>query len=320
MGVGSSRQGKNAWFHLARTLFVGGVLPLAGCATWDDLTSNSFWDDPVTVVFHQPEPMEVLRSPESTGDQLARAMAKVNEPLRSGGSQAEQDELLGILGRHATRDDRVLVRMAAIETLGRFHDPRAVDHLMTTYQMTSPTRSSKPQESGDAETLRFTKLAGDTRIQMTIDDPTESLFPDSDPNSLRPDDAAELRCRALAGLARHRSQSALPILVELASGKGAASEVTDEIHRRELRLVAIRGLSHYPAERQAAAPLVSVLRSEADVALRGAAHDGLVKITGVEEVTDADAWQAVLESPTPLKPRSSSTNVISQVGRWIGVD
>lgn len=314
MGVGITRQILGAWCRLGRMALVGGAIPLAGCTSWDELSSNSFWDDPVHVVFTDPDPIEILRSPESTGDQLARAMAELDEPISDGGSRAQQDEVIALLGRHATTDDRVLCRMAAIEALGRFRDPRAADYLLTAYHGAAPTRSAKPGDSEDGDTLRFTKLVG----HSDVEDPSEKLFPDSDLDAMNPDDAANIRCRALAGLARHRSAKALPILINVVDGRERMSDSYDEVHQRELRMVAIRGLGRYSAERQAAAPLVTVLRNESDVAMRDAARDGLVKITGADHPTDADAWQAVVESPTPLRPRQDSDDVISQVSGWFG--
>jgi HEAT repeat protein len=105
---------------------------LTGCAgptLWDDVTSRDF---KFKSVFSSTEPMTVLR--ESTdGDARAKALTALKEPRTSGGGDAEQDEVMTILTRTAVGDPQPLCRGAAIRTLGRFRDPRAVPALVQAY-------------------------------------------------------------------------------------------------------------------------------------------------------------------------------------------
>jgi HEAT repeat protein len=87
-----------------------------------------------------PDPMTVLR--ESTdGDARAKAMTALKEPRVTGGSEAEQEEVMRLLTAAATADSQPLCRMAAIQTLGRFQDPRAVQALTSAYDAASQLSS-----------------------------------------------------------------------------------------------------------------------------------------------------------------------------------
>ena len=58
------------------------------------------------------DPMTVLRNPHRDGDEKAKAMRRLKEPLRANGSQQDQDEAIDILGRAATADPSPKVEVA----------------------------------------------------------------------------------------------------------------------------------------------------------------------------------------------------------------
>lgn len=102
------------------------LLGLCGCANfWDEVTSRDF---KFKNLFVHKEPMVVLRESKD-GDERAKAMLKLHEPNQHGGSAQEQDEVMKILTQSATQDPRPLCRLAAVEKLGEFKDPRAVEAL-----------------------------------------------------------------------------------------------------------------------------------------------------------------------------------------------
>jgi hypothetical protein len=104
---------------------------LSGCAGfWDEVTSRDF---SVKAMVSPPDPMSVLRT-STDGDARAKAMRRLEEPRARGGSEAEQEEVMVLLTRAAVSDPQPLCRMTAIQTLGRFKDPRAVQTLVTAYQ------------------------------------------------------------------------------------------------------------------------------------------------------------------------------------------
>lgn len=103
------------------------VLPwLAGCAGFvDEVTSRDF---KFQSLYTRPNPMLVLRD-STDGDQRAKALRTLREPRQSGGSDADQDAVVGILVAAATTEKQPLCRLAAIQSLSRFQDPRAVQGL-----------------------------------------------------------------------------------------------------------------------------------------------------------------------------------------------
>lgn len=139
--AGSDQQRRNvSWAVLLLSTV---ALGLSGCrGFWEDVTSNDFR---VHAVFERPpDPFLVLEKSKAgdkdakyDGDQRARALKALREPKQSGGSDKDQDHVLNILTYDATRDSRVVCRLAAIEALGRFKDPRAIDALQEAYRLAS---------------------------------------------------------------------------------------------------------------------------------------------------------------------------------------
>jgi HEAT repeat protein len=79
-------------------------------------------------MFTKPNPLLVLRD-SSDGDQRAKALRSLREPKQYGGSDTDQDAVVNILNTAAATEKQPLCRLAAIQALGRFKDPRAVKGL-----------------------------------------------------------------------------------------------------------------------------------------------------------------------------------------------
>ena len=121
-----------------------------------------------------------------------------------------------------------------------------------------------------------------------------------------PDTVTTIQCRVLEALGRHRSPESLTLLVQVASTpteKPKASGIepagglslalaggASEPDRTAVRLAAIRSLGNYDKDQTAIRTLVGVLQVEKDVAVRGRAHESLVKITGQDLPPDGEAW------------------------------
>lgn len=121
--TGRSRTGRRLGKFLGTALL---GLSLSGCAGfWDEVTSNNFQ---FKHLYEQPNPFVVLEK-SNDGNERARALRMLDEPRSYGGTEQDQAYVLKILGTAATRDRQFLCRVAAIESLGRFKDPRAVDSL-----------------------------------------------------------------------------------------------------------------------------------------------------------------------------------------------
>jgi HEAT repeat protein len=103
---------------------------LCGCVNlWDEITSRDFT---IGKLFVKPNPYLVLQgSPD--GDQRAKAFRALHEPKQFGGTDADQDAVVKILAAGAATDKQPLCRLAAIESLGQFKDPRAVEALTTAF-------------------------------------------------------------------------------------------------------------------------------------------------------------------------------------------
>lgn len=109
-------------------------LGLCGCGgVWDQISRR---DIPFTARVHglfvKEDPLVVLRDSKD-GDDRAKALRRLREPRQHGGSEQEQDTVVAILVTSAKSDPQPLCRLAAIEVLGHFQDPRAVQGLIDAY-------------------------------------------------------------------------------------------------------------------------------------------------------------------------------------------
>jgi hypothetical protein len=260
-------------------------LAACGCAnTIDTLSSrkfrHNFWERPYDTLFVTPDPVTVLRTSDD-GEERAKALRRLKEPRQNGGTDAQQDEAIQFLTTAAVNDPRAVCRLAAIQALGTYTDPRAVQVLEAAYEGVTPDPSGKPGKHG---------------------------FP--------PEEAAVIRCRAVASLGQTGQPAAVAVLARAANAE--TPENTSETEKQELRdvrVAAVRALGNFPANYQAATALVQVLRDDRAVALRHRANDSLVSITGKDLPPDPEQWQVVLQQSggnlTPPEP-----DVIRQVGGW----
>jgi hypothetical protein len=84
------------------------------------------------------------------------------------------------------------------------------------------------------------------------------------------------------------------------SGKSSEDEKQQYLDERLTAARALAGFKNY----QATEALVSVLRTDRDVALRAAAHESLVAITGNKLPAEAQAWDDLLNSPAESRGRA----------------
>lgn len=265
------------------------VFGLTGCAgTYDLITSQRFKDRPFHTLFVGDDPMEVLEKSQE-GDARARAMRHLKEPRENGGTAAQQDRAVAILQEAATQDPRPLVRMAAVDALTRFKDPRVGPILVASYHSVSqpPAREPDVAQAGAVSGVKAA-LAHFT-----------------------PDTITNIQGRTLEALGTHRTPDGLQLLVQAAatpverkpkpSGIEPAglfsleAEVGTGMDRIDVRLAAIRALGQYEKDPTAIRTLVTILKTDRDVAVRGRAHDSLVAITGQDLPPDGNAWQAWLD-------------------------
>lgn len=273
------------WLARVRPLTTGVlIVGVSGCAsTWDDITSQRFRNAPYsTIMGHEDPPLQVLRE-NRTGDERVRAMQKLSEPIRNGGTQAQQDEAIELLTKIASSDPHALCRLNAIEALGRFDDPRANSALVAAFRA-----SDSP-----------------SAIESDVQ-PTGIGASRNSPTGFSPEIVTMIQCRSLDKLGEKKSPEALPLIIEVANrSKVAPPGENDEArpgltgqNSQDVRLAAVRALGEYPNNPQTTATLVRVMRKESDVAIRGRAHENLIKLTGRELPPDSEEWDTIVQ-PIP---------------------
>jgi hypothetical protein len=271
---------------------------LTGCAgTYDLVTSQRFKERPFHTLFTSEDPIHVLENVQE-GDDRVRAMRRLEEPRTNGGTQEQQDKVIAILKESATVDKRPLCRLAAVEALSRFKDPRVGPILVTAYQNAA---FDSPTGSGDVAPAGINGLA----LRGAI-------------SNFTPETVTTIQCRSLECLGRHKSPEGLKLLIQVASTPterpkssgvepaGAsftleAAASVSEPDRTDVRLAAIRALGNYERSTEAAQALIAVLKVEKDVAVRGRAHDSLTRITGQDLPPDAQAWANWMEKGAAKK-------------------
>ena len=292
-------------------------LALTGCAgMWDTLSSRRFRDEPyaTTKKFWVPEdPLVVLRaSPPRDGDERAKALLRLQEPLAIKLTQKDQDEVMDILSRAATIDPSPYIRLAAIAALTKFQDQRVAGILVVAYQNAHgrPDGVADPVMA-DPVVQQAGGFAGRTPTSMR-----ESLLPLSTPTGFPPETVSAIRCRAAESLGRTNNPEAVRFLATVATSK---AEVSIQGDNREVRLAAIRGLGHC-RQPEAVVALAQVLANEKqkDTAVVGRAHDGLVRLTGKHLPADPEKWNEVVQAGVVLAPEPTFIdNAVQTAAAWV---
>ncbi len=292
-------------------------LGLTGCGqVWDTVSSRKFRDNPYTAVkaeLSPADPIAVLRASPDGGER-AKAMRRLKEPVRDGRSQAEQDEVMEVLNQAATADPSPLVRMSAVEALGRFQDPRAPGVLVTAFRRADgrPEGSTSPAPADP----------GVTQVGAAPKGMHRDLFDKlslTGPSGFAPETAAAIRCRALEALGKTGSPDGIAFLSQVAGGKRPDAGV-DGTSDREVRLAAVRGLG-YVRHPDAVAALARVMTAETgkDTAVAGRAHDGLVKLTGRRMPADPVQWNDYLATGATVAPEPTIVDrATDKVAAWFG--
>jgi HEAT repeat protein len=105
----------------------------------------------------------------------------------------------------------------------------------------------------------------------------------------RPDAMETIQEQALQALGINGNPIAVDLLVRVLKTPPLTGNEKDKQNDLNQRIYAARALAHYP-QYQAAEALVSVLRTEQDVALRDRATESLREITGQDLPPDAQVW------------------------------
>jgi HEAT repeat protein len=286
---------------------------------WDAVTSRQFRDAPfktVGKVISPEDPLVVLRAdPPRSGDERAKAMHRLKEPIRNKGTQQDQDQIVELLGRAATADPSPVLRFAAIEALGRFEDERAIAVLLTAYQKADgrPEAAPAPPKPAAAGVIPVGGLsAGRAPTRGGIE--ALSL---TGPVGYAPDTVATLRCRCLESLGNTNKLEAARFLSAVAGSSGP-DVVPEGSDAPEVRQAAVRGLGKC-RQPEAVVALATVLSNESgkDPALVRGAHQGLVHLTGKKLPPDPQKWGEVVQAGVTIAPEPTWVeNAIQTATFW----
>jgi HEAT repeat protein len=84
-------------------------------------------------VFREPkDSLDTIRNSKD-GNARARALRSIREPAAHGGSQEQQDAVVAVLNYSASHETQPWCRIAAIDALRKFRDPRAAEGLKEAY-------------------------------------------------------------------------------------------------------------------------------------------------------------------------------------------
>jgi hypothetical protein len=195
---------------------------LNGCASfWDDITSRDFhFKD---VFKPDPPPLVILRTSKD-GDKRSKALRALREPLRNGGTQSDQDEVIRVLTWSAASDPQPLCRMAAIDSLQHFKDPRATQALLDAYERASYFQRDRPEtmavlrcQALSALGVNGNPLAIDLLIQVVNAPPTVGYEKDQQQDM----DQRIVAARALARFPQYRAAEALVTVLRTEHGSVA---------------------------------------------------------------------------------------------------
>jgi hypothetical protein len=133
----------------------------SGCAGWDEFNFKKMNFE----VFRDPkDPMAVIKESKE-GTKRARALKCLEEPLEHGGTQQDQDKVVAVLCYCAARDALAPCRMAAIDTMRKFRDPRVVEGLKDAYYQAG----NLPSESATVVRMLALGALGDTGNPAAVD-------------------------------------------------------------------------------------------------------------------------------------------------------
>jgi len=279
--------------RLLAVVVLGAASLSGGCAsTWDAASSRRFREKPFGTMFGKEEDaLATLRgATPDMGDERARAFTRLKEPAKSGLDAAAQDEALQLLSDAATKDPSAYVRVCAIDALGRFQDPRAAEVLGNAYRYAA----GKPLPTTAATAGGVVTASAETR---SLD-----LAAIYGAKGFAPDQVANIRCRAIDGLAATNTPEAVAFLARVAEGKEFGLN-EDPAGRSYARQRAVDGLGKVRTK-EAVVALNKILTAESgrDVALATYAHAGLKGLTGKDAPARPEEWDAIVQAGVEVVP------------------
>jgi hypothetical protein len=251
-------------------------LALSGCANfWEDVTSRDHkWGEAFKKA---PDPLVVLRD-SNDGDKRARAIMRLEEPKQKGGDDKTQNLVMEILTKTATTDPQPYCRLAAIEKLGHFKDPRVPKALEAAYYAvdTIPAQFADVTTRIQCEVLKAMGEARNPEVVPFLAQVLKEPPADRSDEAHRRNDRCITAARALGAFPEKQAAEALYHVLE---------------YRKEDK-------------------------KKEDIGLRYVACNSLKDITGKDLEPDAEAWDAYLHpgSANALAKKKEEPKHFSLVG------
>jgi HEAT repeat protein len=182
------------------------------------VTSHSFSFKSILV---KPDPLVVLRD-SGDGTERAKALRSLKEPKAHGGTDQEQETVVSLLVTAAETEKQALCRLAAIEALGQFKDPRAVPALVKAFD----SAGSFPPDTATIIRCQALQALGEThdpaaieRLVAVVREPrVDEKQPLADKRQ-----ALDVRISAARALGNfHESQATVALVDVLRTGKDVA--------------------------------------------------------------------------------------------------
>jgi HEAT repeat protein len=188
------------------------ALSAGGCASfWDEVFSR---ERDLDGYFHPPDPLVVIK--ESTdGERRARAMVALKEPAQAGGTAQQQEMVLQILVTAAKTDREPLCRLAAIQALGNFRDPRASKTLEEVFQQTKLPFTQDFNARIRQQALRGLEKSGNEDSRHLLVLVARQPGPSVDASSADRQQTQDEKLIAIRALAKYRNPECIETLVYL---------------------------------------------------------------------------------------------------------
>jgi hypothetical protein len=188
------------------------LLGANGCATfWDEAFSR---ERDLQGYFRPPDPLLVIRD-STDGERRGKAMASLQEPLRNGGTQKDQDVYLEILTTAARTDRDPFCRLGAIQGLSHFKDPKAAQALIEVYEQGNPPFTAEFNTMIRQQALRGVEKTGDPEKGLFFVRVARMPGPAGDAPSADRQATQDEKLIAIRALAEYKQPECLETLVYL---------------------------------------------------------------------------------------------------------
>lgn len=189
-------------------------LGLCGCShSWDEITSREFHFK--NMFDAAPEPLVVLKE-DKDGDHRAKALRALGKPRYYEGPAGQREEALQYLMAAAVTDPHPLCRICAIQSLGKYKDPRSVDALKQAYYQAPPLAGTFQSEVVARIQCQALTALGETHHPSAVDFLVQAVKqPQADNSEQDRQQTLDIRIAAARALGNYSHYQATEALVQV---------------------------------------------------------------------------------------------------------